>query len=268
MSRQEDETPSADPIAETSRDAFLGGALVIEQPRAGYRAGLDPVLLAAACPAAGGVRALDCGAGVGTVGLCAARRLGDLRVTMVERDPSLAALARANVAANALDGRVDVVEADLAMPLSRSPTLHALAGTFDHALANPPYHDHGGGTRSGLRLRDEANAMAEAGIEAWVRFLAAMLRPGGTLTLIHRAAALGGMLAALDGRFGAVEVLPVQPRVTAPAHRILMRAIKASRAPMSLLAPLIVHEAEGQQYHAEVQAVLRQGAALARFAMR
>ena len=33
-----------------TEDRFLGGRLVLAQPRKGYRAGIDPVLLAAAVP--------------------------------------------------------------------------------------------------------------------------------------------------------------------------------------------------------------------------
>ena len=48
-----------------TRDAFLGGRLTLSQPRNGFRAGLDSVLLGAAVPAGTG-RLLDMGAGVGT----------------------------------------------------------------------------------------------------------------------------------------------------------------------------------------------------------
>ncbi|MEM9031062.1 MAG: methyltransferase, partial [Pseudomonadota bacterium] len=34
-----------------TRDGFLGGRLHIAQPKSGYRAGVDPVFLAAATPA-------------------------------------------------------------------------------------------------------------------------------------------------------------------------------------------------------------------------
>ncbi|MBN9278626.1 MAG: methyltransferase, partial [Hyphomicrobium sp.] len=83
-------------------DAFLGGALAILQPAEGYRAGLDAVLLAAACGAQAGkgARVLDAGAGVGVAGLCVARRVVDAHVTLVEREPVLAEIARRNAARN------------------------------------------------------------------------------------------------------------------------------------------------------------------------
>ena len=36
-------------VDELSKDDFLGGAIKIWQPKNGYRAGMDPILLAANC---------------------------------------------------------------------------------------------------------------------------------------------------------------------------------------------------------------------------
>lgn len=43
----------------TTHDDFLGGLLSIEQPVKGYRAGVDPVFLAAAVPAQEGQSVLE-----------------------------------------------------------------------------------------------------------------------------------------------------------------------------------------------------------------
>ena len=51
------------PDADLTDDGFLGGRLRILQPRVGYRAATDPVLLAAAVPAKPGQRALNWAAG-------------------------------------------------------------------------------------------------------------------------------------------------------------------------------------------------------------
>src|SRR5262249_3695089 len=95
------------PRTETTDDAFLGGALRILQPKSGYRAGIDALLLAASAGAQGQV--LDVGAGVGLVGLALARRLVEARVLLVERDPGLAELARSNIERNGLGERVRVL---------------------------------------------------------------------------------------------------------------------------------------------------------------
>ena len=242
-------------------DAFLGGALRIRQPVGGYRAGLDAVLLAATLSAERGERVLDIGAGVGVVGLAAAWRVPDIEVTLVERDPGLAALARDNIASNGLGARVGDVVADITRPLRELPELGGLAETYDHALANPPYHVEGRGTLAGKPLKAAANAMPAGALDRWIRFAAAMLRPGGSLTLIHRPDALAGLLAALGGRFGGVVLLPVYPRASEPASRLLARAVKGSRAPLQLRPGLFLHD-DGHGFGPWIEAILRRGAAL------
>ena len=86
-------------LAELTQDAFLGDRLAVLQPKSGYRAGTDAVLLAASIgPVRNpGLRVLDVGAGVGVVGLCVASRIEASRVVLVEKNSSLVALARENV---------------------------------------------------------------------------------------------------------------------------------------------------------------------------
>ena len=46
-------------LADTTRDTLLGGRVTIFQPARGYRAAIDPVMLAAAVPARSGEAVLD-----------------------------------------------------------------------------------------------------------------------------------------------------------------------------------------------------------------
>src|SRR5690606_36264457 len=82
-----------------TRDAFLGGRLNLSQPRNGFRAGLDSVLLGAAVNRAG-ASLLDLGAGVGTAGLVALTLNPAMVGTLAERDPATAELAAANIGEN------------------------------------------------------------------------------------------------------------------------------------------------------------------------
>lgn len=254
------QSPAEQPVTD---DAFLGGSLHILQPKDGYRAGVDAVLLAAAAPAEAGrgERVLDVGAGVGVVGLALARRVADVDVTLVERDPGLVRLARSNIERNGLSGRVQAIEADVERPLGEQPALAALAGSFDHILANPPFHIEGRGTAAPDATKAASNAMAEASLVRWLRFLAAMARPSGTVTVIHKAEALPALLAACEGRFGALEVLPIHARAGMPAIRVIVQGIKGSRAPPSLLPQLTLH-GDDNGFRPEVERVLRHGARL------
>jgi tRNA1(Val) A37 N6-methylase TrmN6 len=241
-------------------DAFLGGLVEAVQPSAGHhRSGLEAVLLAASLPADASGLAIDLGAGAGVAGLCAAVRCPDLTVTLVERDRVVADCARAALerpANRSFAGRVRVAETNI----SRREGLDNAAA--DHAIFNPPFRDAAGGTVSPASARAGAHVLDESGLDPWFRAAAALLKPGGTVTVIFRADGLDLLLAPAKGRFGNLDLLPIQPRDGEPAHRLLMRGVKGSRAPMRLLPPLVLH-GSGNGFRPEVEAILRDGADLA-----
>jgi len=245
--------------ARISEDAVLGGRLALRQPRKGHRVGHDAILLAAACAPGAGDRLVDLGAGVGAAGLAAARRVNGLAVTLVEIDADLADLARDNAAANNLAAHVRAVCLDVGAP----PTAYAAAGlpsgSADHVMMNPPFNAEA--HPSPDRGRRLAHAAGHGTLVQWVGVAARLLRPAGTLTLIWRADGLDAVLAALAKSFGAATILPVHPKPDAPAIRVLVRAVKASRAPLALLPGLILADAAGKPT-AAAEAVLREGALL------
>ena len=246
----------------TSVDAFLGGKLTIEQPKSGYRAGLDAVFLAASVIWPREQRpfcVLDVGAGVGTVGLCVARRCLDAQVTLLEREPQLAGLARENIKRNALAERVRVIETALDASAADLSACGLSADSFDDVVANPPYHSQGQGTPAPNAMKAASHAMEETGLDAWVRFMARMAKPGGRVAMVHKAEALPAVLAAFQGRFGDMRVLPLYPRAGEPASRIIVQATKGSRAQMVLLPGFTLH-GEGNVFAGPSQHVLRDGA--------
>lgn len=98
---------------ETSEDAVLGGRLRLRQPLRGHRVGHDAILLAAATGARAGEHAIDLGAGVGAAGLALAVRVAGLKVTLVDLDFVLCALATYNARLNRLDDRVQALALDV-----------------------------------------------------------------------------------------------------------------------------------------------------------
>ncbi len=226
------------------------------QPAQGYRAGIDPVLLAASVTAVPGQTVLELGCGAGVAALCLAARIDGLNVTGLEVQPAYAALARRN----AQDNRVplEVVTGDLAdMP----PGLRGRS--FDHVIANPPYYRPGRGTAA----RDAGRAAARgerAPLAAWIDAATRRLRPKGTLTVIQRADRLPDLLGACDARLGDMQVLPLAPRAGRAAELVLLHARKGARGAFRLAPPLVLHdgarhERDGDDYAPAVAAVLRDG---------
>ncbi|MDO8983068.1 tRNA1(Val) (adenine(37)-N6)-methyltransferase [Cypionkella sp.] len=240
-----------------TQDAFLCGKLQLWQPRHGYRAATDPVLLAAACPARPGQSVLDLGCGVGAAAFCLARRVPDLRLAGLEVQPDYAALAQRNAVENGIAMQVEV--GDLAdMP-------KALRVDFDHVIANPPYYPKGG-TPSPNAGRATA-LQIHTPLGDWVQAASRRLAPGGWLTLICGADGLPEVLAAMAGKLGSAAVLPLTAREGKPALRILLRARKTGRAAFRLLAPFVIHhgtfhDGDRESYTARASEILRGGESL------
>ena len=226
-------------------DAFLGGRLRLHQPpRGAHRAGTDGVLLARLLAAAPGERLCDLGSGPGIVGLASAILRPGVCVTLVERDPALADLARANAALNGV--AAEVIEADVLAPGRAREEAGLTPDRFDCVLTNPPFFEDGRYRPSPDAAKATAHGFPAEGLDGWIRTCASILRPGGRLGMIHRADALPRCLAALAGRFGGIAVRPVHAKPEEPAIRILVSAVKGSRAPFSLVPPLVLHGPDGR----------------------
>ena len=243
-------------IDDLTLDRLLGGRVSLSQPARGYRVAIDPVLLAAAVPARAGERVLDAGAGTGAAALCLAVRVAGCEVVGIELQCALQQIAALNVVQNHLGERVEMLAGDLARPPPRLAW-----GSFDHVMTNPPHLAALATSAPPLAERAIAHVEGAVPLDDWLRACLRMLRPGGTLTLIHRAERLGDILALLGGPLGALVVFPLWPGQSRPAGRVLVQGRKGSRAPLALMPGLILHEENGRLSGA-AEAVLRHGEAL------
>jgi tRNA1(Val) A37 N6-methylase TrmN6 len=245
---------------ETSEDAVLGGRLRLRQPLRGHRVGHDAILLAAATGARAGEHAVDLGAGVGGAGLALAVRVGGLKVTLVEIDGGLCALAGDNARRNGLSNRVTVLACD-AEDADALAAVGLAEGHVDRVLMNPPFHD---ATRQNVSP-DPRRRLAHAGdpglLPRWIASAAKLLKPRGVLTLIWRADALAEVEGALAAEFGGIAVLPVYSRSDAPAIRVLVRAVKFGSGATRNYPELVLNDQDGRP-SAAAEAVLRGGETL------
>ena len=250
-----------DPFAggELTRDDFLGGAVRIWQPKDGYRAGVDPVLLAASIPAQAGETALELGCGGGAALACLATRVPGITCMGVEVQPAYAALAQRNLDDNGLAGAV------LCADLSNLPA-DVKSQRFDHVIANPPYFED----FRAVAARSQERAVSRSGalpLEKWVSVASKRLKPGGAATFIQRADRLPELMSAFFACLGALELWPIHPRSTRPARLVLLRGRKERRAAFVSHPPLVLHRGESHEkdadsYTESVSKVLRSACAL------
>lgn len=246
--------------AAATEDRLLNGRVRLRQPAKGYRAAIDPIFLAAAVPAGHPCSVLDLGCGVGAAALCLLARLPEAEVTGLEAQSELAAVARDNAELNGWAHRFEVVEGDVADRGALAGRASAGRG-FDEVLCNPPHHA-AGMTAAPEPAKAKATHEVGAALDDWVEAALAHVRHKGAVTFIHRADRLDDLLAGLRGRAGGIVVFPLWPKPGQAARRVLVRARKGVRAPLTLAAGLVLHDDDGR-FTAAAEGVLREGRGLA-----
>ncbi len=246
-------------------DAFHRGRFWLKQPAGkGHRSGMDAMMLAACVPAPFSGRLADLGAGAGAAGLAVVSRCPGATAVLVERSPEMAQYARETLNLpqnNPLAERAHVIEADVTLTGKARVAAGLDNNAFDFAIANPPFNAVGD-RRTPDTLKAEAHVMTDDLLEKWSRTAAAIVKPGGGMALIARPVSLAEVLAAMRGRFGKVEIMPIHPHRDAPAIRIIARGIRGSRAPLSLVSPLVLHDTGPDHFSSRAEAIINGRASL------
>ena len=187
-------------------------------------------------------------------------------VLLVERSSVMADCARKTLSLPenvALAPRVTVLEADVTSR-GRARLASGLADdVHDHVIMNPPFNDPADRTTPDV-LKAEAHAMADGLFEGWIRTAGAVLKSGGQLSLIARPQSIAEIIAACGRRFGGLEITVVHPRPAADATRLLVTAVKGSRARLLFRAPLFLHGGEGHAFTPEADALNNGRSAISR----
>lgn len=236
--------------ADCTVDGFLGGRVVAAQPKAGFRAGHDTVLLAAAVPR--GRKVLELGSGAGIASLCYARRVSDADVLGIEIDPELVAIATENAARNGMADRVRFTVGD-ARALADS------ASDFDQVFFNPPFHSPEG-TASANPALDRAKRDLDSAVAAWTKSALGAVRRNGGVTAILRADRAQDMIAAAANH--AAIIFPLIPRTGVPPKRVIVSVNPVESGRPKAGSGLVLHRADGGATP-EADAILRGGGALA-----
>lgn len=235
-------------------DDFLGGAVKLIQSRTGYRVSMDTVMLAASVPAKAGDRVIEAGVGTAGAALCLASRVGGVHIHGIDNNPAMLEAAKRNIAFNGQTDRISLEEACVTDHVGQ-------AGTYDHAMINPPYLAAGKALRPPDQTKGSAHMEQTAELGGWVTYCLYHLKHKASLSIVYRADRLDELIAKLYRRVGDIKICPLWPRAGEPAKRVLVQGRKGTSGRLQMLPGLVLHGAI-DRYTDEAQQVLRYGAAL------
>lgn len=235
----------------TTVDDFLGGLIKLRQPKIGYRATSDAVMVAAAVPAKEGKTILDVGCASGIVGLCIGARVPNLSITGVEIQPELVELACQNAALNGQN--LTVIEADIS---KKVPELHGIQ--FHHVVTNPPFYTE---TPARQSRQVEIAYKQVVPLKKWIDFCLRHLRAKGTFTIIHRAESVPEILSLLNGRLGGIRLIPIWPKQGVNPKRVIIQGIMNSKKPFEIHSGFVMHHHDDTRTD-EAERIMREGVSL------
>lgn len=245
-------------------DDFLDGLVKLRQPKKGYRAGSDALLLAAALPAINGSM-LEVGAGVATPSICYLARLQKTefapQMTAIEKYDDVAELAKYNVEQNIFENQINVMNVDIFDSAARHEKLGLMPDSFDHIFSNPPFFDPTKNRTSNDDYKALAHSIKQDDLQRWLIFMVRLLKNKAHMSIIYPMEHLYTVLKILENRVGDIRIRPIFSKYNAPATRFLLQAKKGSRSPLKMLPNLILRHDDGEVTDF-ADAVFRRGQAI------
>ena len=222
-------------------DDLQFAGLKILQKTAGFRFGMDAVLLSDFVRAEAQATVADFGTGTGILPLLMWGRGKGQRFEAFEIQREMADMARRSVALNGLSARIRVHEASV----EEAPSLLS-SGSVDVIVCNPPYGMPGATLHNPGLSKDLARHQDPRGLKPWFTAAYRLLRGRGRMALIYPAPMMLSLMNDLSrGALIPKRFRMIYPRVDKPANLVLVEAVKDARPTLQPEPPLIVYEQDG-----------------------
>ncbi len=215
-------------MAEITEDFILHGKIRLLQPKNGYRAAQDPIVLARQVELRSGQSILDVGCGVGTISLILKHFNESQNITCIDIDPEMVELCTKNSQINKLP--LHIVEGNVNSSALSSKT-------FDCVVTNPPFYN----VRNFRASTTKKFANFETvDLQVWLKFCLKRLKPQGDLYIIHLPERINEILDTVKHYAGRIEITPVYSRPDQKAKRAIIKMRKGSREALKIMSPMFL----------------------------
>lgn len=221
-------------------DLQLAGMRIL-QKEAGFRFGMDAVLLADFARVEARDVAADFGTGTGILPLLLRGRGKGKHIHAFEIQEDMADMARRTMELNGLAECVTVH----ALPVEQALTVLAPC-SVDAIICNPPYGTPGTTLLNPSDTLRLARHQTQEGLTMWLSTAYRLLKGKGRLAMVYPAPRMLELMQAME----AAHLTPkrfrlIYPAAHKPANLVLIEAMKDAKPMLHPEPPLIVYEADG-----------------------
>jgi len=240
-----------------TNDTLFNGKLICMQHKDGYRFSIDSVILANFVIPENGDRILDLGSGCAIISLIMAYRWGNIleSITGIEKQASLVALARQNIARNGLEPLCRIIEGDV-----KTLFHHVDRETFTRVVCNPPFYRAGTGRKSRNVEALLARHQIEVELEDFVSAAAAAVKNRGSATFIYPAGGLANLLSLVQKHNlepKQIKLIYSYPDQEKSAKLVLVQCVKNGGSGVEVRPPLYVYKEKNGPYSSSVEKYYR-----------
>ena len=228
----------------------------LTQPKYGYRAGLDAMLLACTInkKTSKFQKIADLGSGVGCASIALSHRLNNVQITGFEIQKELYNLMKDNIKQNNIKN-INALNIDIFKLKEKNKqindTTYTQNHTYNHIICNPPYYDNNHGKIQQNKIKHIANTMdTNICLYDWVKVSIDLLKIGGSFNMINRAENLDEIISALDKKAGKIKIFtffshPLENDQKQTAKRVIVQATKGKKGYCKIFSPIIIHKKNG-----------------------
>lgn len=215
--------------------------LKLIQKKAGFRFGIDAVLLAHFAQIVKNSAVIDLGAGTGIISLLLAAKKEPRKITGLEIQQEIAEMAARSVELNGLGKTVEIIRGDIKEAVGLfGPS------AFNAVVTNPPYMEKGGG----LLNPDDSKAVARhellCTLEDILSVSVKILKPGGKIFMVHRPHRLADIICRMRDNGIEPKLLRfVHPSPGKKPCLLLAGGAKNGNPGLRVLEPLYVYDGDG-----------------------
>ena len=236
-------------------DELWRGGPRFMQTEESFKLSTDSVLLADFANVRRVQSCLDLGSGAGVLCVLLAAKNLNAQITGIEIQPNFADLSRLNIVENGMEGRVQIITADL-----REHKSLLKAESFDLIVSNPPYFVENSGYsapanhRASAREEKSCTLMDICAAAKWA------LRWGGTFALVHRPERLSEIFVAMtEAGIEPKRLRMVSYNAEKPPSLVLIEGKRGGKKGLKIEAPLVLTDGNGNE-SLEVQKIYKRGA--------